>query len=291
MAKVLVVDDSLSVRKVVERALAGRRIQVVEAASGSVALELLEREAPELVVCDVIMPDRDGCEICAFVKTHPRLAGTPVLLMSGIVDDDVRQRAARAGADDVLLKPFAVDDLLGRLERLLPALAAPVPETLTSDVPTPEVAVVLPVPEPVLAPPAPAPEPAARAASPEIPAAPAPPAELGALLARFTAMDGVQWAVIADADGLVLEATEEWANEAGIGAALGACLAEASQGLSRELGRGALTSLIVEFEKGTVILWRVGAGALLAVGLTGPAALGKVRYYAKKVLAEVSQAM
>src|SRR5262245_31767743 len=121
MPKVLVVDDSRSVRKVVERALAGRRIDVVEAASGSVALELIQRESPDLIVCDVIMPDQGGCEICAFVKSHPQLARTPVLLMSGIVDDAVRERAARVGADDILFKPFGAGDLVERLERLLPA--------------------------------------------------------------------------------------------------------------------------------------------------------------------------
>ena len=88
MSKVLVVDDSLSVRKVVERALAGRQIEVVCAASGSEAIERLERDAPDVVVCDVVMPDRDGYEICDFIKRHPRLAQTPVLLMSGIVNDD-----------------------------------------------------------------------------------------------------------------------------------------------------------------------------------------------------------
>src|SRR5262245_5727811 len=129
MAKVLVVDDSLSVRKVVERALVGRQIEVVCAATGSEALERIERDEPDVVVCDVVMPDRDGYEICDFVKRHPRLAGTPVLLMSGIVNDEVRERAARVQSADVLSKPFAADDLLRKLEGLLaaprPAPASP----------------------------------------------------------------------------------------------------------------------------------------------------------------------
>ena len=95
MSKVLVVDDSLSVRKVVERALAGRQIEVVCAASGSEAIERLERDAPDVVVCDVVMPDRDGYEICEFIKRHPRLSHTPVLLMSGIVNDEVRERGGK----------------------------------------------------------------------------------------------------------------------------------------------------------------------------------------------------
>ena len=84
MPKVLVVDDSLSVRKVVQRALESKRIEVLSAASGSEAMEQIAREAPDLIVCDVIMPDMDGYQICDFVKKHPTLGGTPVLLISGI---------------------------------------------------------------------------------------------------------------------------------------------------------------------------------------------------------------
>src|SRR5262245_53959751 len=125
MAKVLVVDDSLSVRKVVERALVGRQIEVVCAATGSEALERIEREEPDVIVCDVVMPDRDGYEICEFVKRHPRLGRTPVLLMSGIVNDDVRARAARVQSADVLSKPFAAEDLLRKLDALMAAAAPP----------------------------------------------------------------------------------------------------------------------------------------------------------------------
>ncbi len=288
MAKVLVVDDSLSVRKVVERALAGRPIDVVEAASGSVARELIERESPDLVVCDVIMPDQDGCDICAFVKGHPRLASTPVLLMSGIVSESVRQRAASVGADDILLKPFAADDLVRRLERLLPSLSQPpvapaLPEPALPEPSPPEPA----PPEPTL------PEPSLPELSlPErAPVAVATPddGDLAAALLRFMALDGVQWAVVADREGFLLESAEGSAIDAGIGGALGACLAEASQGLGRELGRGAVSSIIVEFEKGVVVVWTLGEAALLAVGLGEPAALGKLRYYAKKTVPDLAR--
>jgi len=303
MTKVLVVDDSLSVRKVVERALAGRRIDVVQAASGSVALELIERESPDVIVCDVIMPDQDGCDICAFVKSHPRLGRTPVLLMSGIVDDSVRERAARVGADDILLKPFAADDLVERLERLLPTVtpsAAEPPSPTPVAIETPAVSAPTPVAldtPAVLAPPPVALDTSAVSAPPPVAldtrAVPAPSgaSELGAILQQFTAMDGVQWAVLADREGFLIESTEGSGIDSGIGGAFSACLAEASQGLGRELGRGAVSSVIVEFEKGTVVMWRVGATALLAVGLGGSSALGKVRYYAKKALAELTQAL
>ena len=321
MAKVLVVDDSLSVRKVVERALLGRQIEVVCAATGSEALERLEREAPDVVVCDVVMPDRDGYEICEYVKNHPRLGRIPVLLMSGIVNDEVRERAARVQSADVLSKPFAADDLLRKLDALLapaaretappvpaPALsgtnghAAPhvVPEPPASQPVAPRVSDAVSAravelvasPEPV----APRDEPAApRAAKPAAPAssarAVATPGSSTAILAQFAAIDGVQWAVLVDREGFLLEASADSAVDPEIAGALSACLAESSDGLGRELGRGALQGMILEFEQGMVVLYSVGTAALLAIGLGEPAVLGKVRYYAKKTLPELMQAV
>jgi CheY-like chemotaxis protein len=268
MSKVLVVDDSLSVRKVVERALAGRHIDVVCAASGSEALERIERDAPDVVVCDVVMPDRDGYEICEFIKRHPRLAHTPVLLMSGIVNDEVRERAARAASAGILAKPFAADDLVRQLDNLLghalAAEASPVPPVDTV--------------------------PAADVPPPTLDTAPARDGA-AAILAQFAATDGVQWAVLADREGFVLDATANAGVDADIAAALSACLAESSDGLGRELGRGALQGMILEYDKGMVIVYGVGNAALLAVGISEASVLGKARYYARRVLPELARAV
>ena len=239
MSKVLVVDDSLSVRKVVERALAGRQIEVVCAASGSEAIERLERDAPDVVVCDVVMPDRDGYEICEFIKRHPRLAHTPVLLMSGIVNDEVRERAARETTAAPAREMAAAADPMVAVSRE----ATPIPEGAA------------------------------------------------AVLAQFLAMDGVQWAVLADREGFVVEATANAGVDADVAAALSACLAESSDGLGRELGRGALQGVILEYEKGMVVLYGVAASGLLAVGIGEPSVLGKVRYYARRALPELARGM
>jgi CheY-like chemotaxis protein len=268
MSKVLVVDDSLSVRKVVERALAGRQIEVVCAASGSEALERLERDTPDIVVCDVVMPDRDGYEICEFIKRHPRLSHTPVLLMSGIVNDEVRERASRAQSAGILAKPFAADDLMRHLDSLL-AEAPPRPAPGRESAP---VAEVLATPA-AQAPPMPVPESAA------------------AILAQFVAMDGVQWAVLADREGFVVESSANAGVDADVAAALSACLAESSDGLGRELGRGALQGAILEFEKGMVVIYGIATSGLLAVGIGEPSVLGKVRYYARRALPELARGM
>ena len=158
MPKVLVVDDSVSVRKVVERALAGRQVDVVSAASGGEALERIEAEAPDVIVCDVVMPDRDGYEICDFVKNHPRLAATPVILMSGIVNDEVRQRAEQARSEGVLSKPFAAEDLLKRLDSVIGPLP---PRSAEPPAPTIATPTLMPV-SPLTVEPVGAPEPSSR---------------------------------------------------------------------------------------------------------------------------------
>jgi predicted regulator of Ras-like GTPase activity (Roadblock/LC7/MglB family) len=111
------------------------------------------------------------------------------------------------------------------------------------------------------------------------------------ILAAIGAMEGVQWAVLADREGFLMEATAESGVDAEVAGALSACLAESSDGLGRELGRGSLHGMILEYEKGMVVLHGVGAGALLAIGLSEPSALGKIRYYAKKAIAELGRVM
>src|SRR2546427_2392818 len=145
MQKVLVVDDSLSVRKLVEKALEGRGLQVLAAASGAEAILMIDRDRPDVVICDVILPDKDGYQICQYVRTHPAIGATPVLLISGIDNGTVQARAAEVRSDEVLFKPFGVDDLVREIDHLLagrangstPPASGPAPATAPSAPPGP----------------------------------------------------------------------------------------------------------------------------------------------------------
>jgi CheY-like chemotaxis protein len=119
MQKVLVADDSIAVRKVAERLLTEAGFGVVLAANGEEALAYLAKERPDLIVSDVIMPDKSGYEVCAFVRAHLSLANTPVLLISGIVNDEVTKQAESCHADGVLKKPFVGTSLKDRVLALL----------------------------------------------------------------------------------------------------------------------------------------------------------------------------
>jgi CheY-like chemotaxis protein len=119
MPKVLIADDSIAVRKVAERLLTEAGFGVTLAANGEEALAYLAKETPDLVVSDVIMPDKSGYEVCAFVRAQRALANTPVLLISGIVNDEVTRQAESCHADGVLKKPFQGTCLKDRVLELL----------------------------------------------------------------------------------------------------------------------------------------------------------------------------
>ena len=289
MPKVLVVDDSLSVRKVVQRALESKRIEVLSAASGSEAMEQIAREAPDLIVCDVIMPDMDGYQICDFVKKHPTLGGTPVLLISGIVNGTVLERAAKVRSDDVMRKPFAADELLHRIESFLSASGRPAGSIGSPTSPAPVPAAAAPVPrltEPER--PAPPTEPLAPTGTR---AAVEPAPDLKALLGGVADLSGVSLTALIDREGALMEMAGGLLPEAEFAGALAACLVEATDGVGRALTQGRLQSLILEYDGGVVLLNAVGADAMLAVVLGDPAVLGKVRYHVKKALPDLVRAV
>ena len=135
---------------------------------------------------------------------------------------------------------------------------------------------------------APPPAPAPRAPRP---AAGTPTTGAHAVLTQFAAIDGVQWAVLVDREGFLLDASAEAAVDPETAGALSAGLVESSEGLGRELGRGVLQGMILEYEQGIIVLYNVGVAAILAIGVSEAAVLGKVRYYAKKVVPELMQAV
>jgi two-component system, OmpR family, response regulator MprA len=121
--RVLVVDDEPAVRSAVQRALALECYDVAVAADGLEALDRLAAESLDAVVLDIAMPHVDGLEVCR----RMRLAGdrTPVLMLTARDAIDDRVAGLDAGADDYLVKPFALRELLARLRALLRLVETP----------------------------------------------------------------------------------------------------------------------------------------------------------------------
>jgi len=103
---------------------------------------------------------------------------------------------------------------------------------------------------------------------------------------------GVRFVVLTDREGFLIETAGDLAPDADeVAGALASCLAEASEGIGRELGQGQLVGTILEYEAGTLLLHGVGSSALLAVLVGDQGALGKVRYYVRKAVPELVRAL
>ncbi len=119
--RVLVVDDEPTVRALVYASLAMRtsRYVVVEAGSGQQALEVARAHPPDIVLLDVGLPDLDGFVVCEQLKADPSTAHVPVVMLTAMNLPSDRERAARAGADTYILKPFSPRALLTLLDEKL----------------------------------------------------------------------------------------------------------------------------------------------------------------------------
>ncbi len=113
------IDDSATMREVIKIAFRKENLQVVACADAFSALEQFEDSPPDIVITDVIMPDRDGYEVCEFIKRHERFNRTPVILMSGVVNKSVAEKAMAVKADELIRKPFQPQELIARVKNLL----------------------------------------------------------------------------------------------------------------------------------------------------------------------------
>ena len=121
------IDDSATMREVIKIAFRRENINVVACHDAATALVEIEAAKPDIVITDVIMPDKDGYDVCQHIKSHPELAKTPVILMSGVVNRAVAEKAFAVKADELLRKPFQPQDLIARVKHLLKSNGAPVP--------------------------------------------------------------------------------------------------------------------------------------------------------------------
>jgi twitching motility two-component system response regulator PilH len=113
------IDDSATMREVIKIAFRRENINVITCADASSALSQFENNPPDIVISDVIMPDQDGYSVCSQIKQNPLYRKTPVILMSGVVNKNVADRAVAAQADELVRKPFQPQELIGRVKNLL----------------------------------------------------------------------------------------------------------------------------------------------------------------------------
>lgn len=155
---VFFIDDSATMREVIKIAFRRENIEVVACHDGDAAIAQMQQQHPDVVISDVIMPGKDGYEVCQQIKQTPGFGNTPVVLMSGVVNRNVAEKAFAVKADELIRKPFQPQDLIARVKQLLQnkksapaAVAAPAPVPVAA-------APVAPIaPPPMVAPPMAAP--------------------------------------------------------------------------------------------------------------------------------------
>jgi CheY-like chemotaxis protein len=166
MTRVLVVDDSISVRKALERILAPQQLSVLAAESGEKALSLMPDANVDLIIADVVMPGMTGFELCQTLKNDPNYQHIPIMLISGIVNASVENQARQSGAVGVVKKPFTPDDLFPKIKQAMAKRGqAPAPQAAPRVAATPanifDVSDMTPTPIP-------APQPQAMQAQPPV---------------------------------------------------------------------------------------------------------------------------
>ena len=124
--KILLADDSITIQKVIELTFTDEDFELHTVGNGQKAIEEIRTVRPDIVLCDIIMPEKSGYEVCEHIKTSDDLKHIPVLLLTGAFEPFDQERAKKAGCDGFLAKPFEPQTLISKVKELLNAPAAAV---------------------------------------------------------------------------------------------------------------------------------------------------------------------
>ena len=120
MEKIAVIEDDSGIRTVIRLALKGAGLGLVcEAGRGDDGLELVVRERPSLVILDLMLPGKDGLDVCREIRRTPSVATTPIVMLTAKSAEEDVVRGLELGADDYITKPFSRQVLIARVKAAL----------------------------------------------------------------------------------------------------------------------------------------------------------------------------
>jgi DNA-binding response OmpR family regulator len=122
--KILIAEDSSTVRRLVAARLAADGYEVVEAADGEEALLAAQREHPDLLVLDKVMPKLDGFEVVRALRDDPKTRGVPIVMLTVRTDEEDVLGGLSLGVEEYMPKPFSPHELSARVRRVLARLGA-----------------------------------------------------------------------------------------------------------------------------------------------------------------------
>jgi two-component system cell cycle response regulator len=118
-AKILIADDNPQILELLEAYLEPLQVVVRTAADGEATLAAVDREPPDLILLDIMMPKRSGFEVCRILKEDPRYRDIPIIMVTALNEVGDMERARESGGDDFLCKPVNKLELLARVQSLL----------------------------------------------------------------------------------------------------------------------------------------------------------------------------
>ena len=119
LGKILVADDNPQIVELIEAYLEALPVQVCHAGDGAATLAVVERERPDLILLDIMMPKRSGYEVCRQLKADARWQHIPVIMVTALNEVGDRDRARECGADEFIAKPVNKIELLELVQRHL----------------------------------------------------------------------------------------------------------------------------------------------------------------------------
>ncbi|RAP28506.1 hypothetical protein DID78_04905 [Candidatus Marinamargulisbacteria bacterium SCGC AG-343-D04] len=138
MQKILIADDEANILMLLEIMLRDLDVDILSAENGEIAIELAKKEKPDLIISDVVMPKKNGFEVCREVRNSQDIDDTPIILLSALGDEYNKLTGFDEGANDYMIKPFNVEELKARAKSLLSRQKSkkkspdPKPSTLTA---------------------------------------------------------------------------------------------------------------------------------------------------------------
>jgi DNA-binding response OmpR family regulator len=127
MRKIALIEDDTDLYEILSYNLEREGFVLVGAQTGTQAVELCCRERPDVILLDILLPDRNGLDICREIRVHPELAHIPVIFLTGRASETDRVLGLELGANDYLVKPFFIRELIARIKIQLRGRPAPRP--------------------------------------------------------------------------------------------------------------------------------------------------------------------
>jgi DNA-binding response OmpR family regulator len=119
MAKILVVDDDIHATTLFDTLLTAKGYDAVIVNDSATAFDVAKSTNPDLIILDLMMPEPNGYEVCKTLRSDPKFSKIPIVIFTAMGDNESKESALNAGADEFLTKPFRVEDLMNRIRTLM----------------------------------------------------------------------------------------------------------------------------------------------------------------------------